>query len=223
MIRGHREQPPFRDRADAGRHLAEALAEYRGIDGAILGIARGGIAVGLEVARALGMPLEPVVPRKLPVPHEPEAGFGAITPDGTRVLNHAMLERLRLGETEVDAIADIVLAEVRRRARLYQGARRPLDLQGRVAIVTDDGLATGYTMVAALRSARERGPRELVMAVPVAPTDSLLRVQPECDRTFCLITTARMPFAVAEFYESFPDMSDRQVIALLEDTRCDTG
>jgi putative phosphoribosyl transferase len=213
----HPESGRFRDRREGGQALAEALAGYRGAQGVVLGIARGGVAVGREIAVALGMPLEVTVPRKLPIPCEPEAGFGAVMPDGTRVLNHAIVERLGLSRREIDEVAERVLAEVRRRAQRYQGDRSPLDLQGRVAIVADDGLATGYTMIAALRSARERGPKGLVTALPVSPTESLLRVQPECDRAFCLITTDLMPFAVAQYYDSFPDMSDEEVIQLLED------
>jgi putative phosphoribosyl transferase len=216
-VTGSRPAPTrFADRAEAGRYLAEALADYRDTDAVVLGIARGGVAVGREIAVALGLPLEVAVPRKLPIPYEPEAGFGAIMPDGTRVLNQPMLERLGLRPGDINAIAEQVLAEVRRRAERYQRDRPPLDLTGRIAIVTDDGLATGYTMIAALRSARERGPREVVMAVPVSPTDSLLRVQPECDRAVCLITTPRLPFAVAQYYDSFPEMTDEEVIALAE-------
>ncbi len=134
----------FTDRLKAGRLLGERLARYRGGDGLVLGVPRGGVPVGYAIARALGGPLDVIVPRKLPIPWNPEAGFGVVMPDGTRVLNEEMVEPLGLSPEQVDAIAARVILEVRRRERVYRDDRPPPVVEDRIVIITDDGLATGY-------------------------------------------------------------------------------
>jgi putative phosphoribosyl transferase len=212
--------PPFKDRLDAGRELAQALTEYRDRNALTLGIPRGGVHVAKPVAQALRAELDTIVLRKLPIPWEPEAGFGAITAEGDIVLNDLMVRRLGLTQEMIDRQAERVRAEVKRRARAYRGDRPFPDLRRRPVIVVDDGLATGYTMIAALQSARRRGAEELICAVPVSPRDTLAAVRQYCDRAVCLVIADDYPFAVASFYEQFPDMSDEEVRELL---RCDEG
>jgi len=212
--------PPFRDRLDAGQRLAEALTQYRDRNALVLGIPRGGVHVAKPVAQALHAELDTIVLRKLPIPWEPEAGFGAITAEGDIILNELMVRRVGLTQEMVDRQANRVRAEVERRARAYRGDRPFPDLRGRPVIVVDDGLATGYTMIAALQSARRRGAEELICAVPVSPRDTLEAVRAYCDRAVCLVISDDYPFAVAAFYEQFPDMSDEEVRELL---RCDEG
>jgi putative phosphoribosyl transferase len=214
MIRAH-----YKDRRQAGERLAQHLAEYRGRRTIVLGIPRGGVAVGVPIAEALEAELDVIVLRKIPIPWEPEAGFGAVTAEGDVILNEAMVRRLGLRQDEITRQAERVRAEVERRARAYRGDRPFPELQGRPVIVVDDGLATGYTMIAALRSARVRGAEELICAAPVSPADSLEAVRPYADRVVCPLVTREYPFAVASFYERFPDMSDDEVRELLRSVR----
>jgi len=210
MMRTH-----YKDRSQAGEILAAYLTEYRGRGAIVLGIPRGGVAVGVPIAEALDAELDVIVLRKIPIPWEPEAGFGAVTAEGDIILNEAMVRRLGLSQEQIERQAERVRAEVERRARAYRGDRPFPNLGGRPVIVVDDGLATGYTMIAALRSARLRGAEELICAAPVSPADSLEAVRPYADRVVCPLVTTSYPFAVASFYERFPDMSDDEVGELL--------
>ncbi|HEU4550005.1 MAG TPA: phosphoribosyltransferase [Rhizomicrobium sp.] len=206
----------FRDRSDAGRKLAAALQEFRDRNCVILALPRGGVPVAAEVARSLRAPLDIVLVRKIGAPGHPELAVGSVV-DGDVPIIVRDPELLRLTGTsqrEFEEICARELAEGERRRKLYLGARAPLPLAGRTAIVIDDGLATGNTMRAALQAARQRGPAELVMAVPVAPADTIARFRDAADRTICLATPE--PFAaVGQFYADFAQTSDQDVIALL--------
>jgi len=206
----------FNDRFEAGRELAERLLSYRDQECIVLGIPRGGVLVGYELARALDCPLDVIVPRKLPIPWSPEAGFGAVMPDGTRVLNERMVEDLGLTQTQVDGIVTRVLAEIRRRETLYRGLRPEPDLTNRVALLTDDGLATGYTMLAAIQAARKRSPKEIVVAVPVSPRGTAREVGRTADKLVVLHLSDAMFFAVAAFYHNFHDVPDAEVKQYLD-------
>jgi putative phosphoribosyl transferase len=154
------------------------------------------------------------IPRKLPIPYNPEAGFGAVTPDGTVVLNDEMVRYLGLSKEEIDSIVMAVLDEVQRRVKVYRD-RAPLSPAGKTVIITDDGLATGYTMIAAVRDVKKNGPRKVIVAVPCSPRSSVERLSREADEVVCLYEQAAGPFAVASFYDHFPDLTDGQVLALL--------
>ncbi len=209
----------FRDRLEAGRCLAARLRAYQGLKALVLGIARGGVVVGTPIAEELQAELEVIAPRKLPIPFNPEAGFGAIAEDGTMQLNSALVRALGLSDEEIQEIATKVLAEVRRRIERYRGDRPPPTVSGRVVILVDDGLATGYTMLAAIHSVKRDAPARLVVAVPVSPLSTLRRIEPQVDELHCLIAPEADVFAVANFYEDFRDISDEEVIALLERAR----
>jgi len=207
----------FRDRSEAGDRLAERLLRYRDRSCIVLAIPRGGVPVGYEVSRRLDCPLDLVLPRKLPIPWSPEAGFGAIMRDGTRVLDREMVARLGLADSEIDAIGEEVLQEIRRRAAVYRGKRSEPEIAARVAILVDDGLASGYTMLAAIRAVRKQRPQAVVAAVPVTPRSSLEKVARSADETVALYVSDALPFAVASFYRSFPDLTDAEVKRYLEE------
>jgi putative phosphoribosyl transferase len=204
----------FEDRRDAGRRLAGRLTGYDG-QAIVLAIPRGGVPVGYEISRRLGAPLDLIIPRKLPIPSDPEAGFGAIAPDGTVVLNEDMVRYLGLSKEEIDQIARHVLEVVRRRAREYRGERPLPDLKNKTVIVADDGLASGYTMIAAVRAIIKQSPRRVVVAVPCSPASSVERLKREGVEVVCLFEQPYGPFAVASYYEHFPDLSDEEVKSLL--------
>jgi putative phosphoribosyl transferase len=216
VLRGMPRHWRFECREDAGQELAsEVMRRHAGAEAAVLAIPRGGVPVGMPIAIALSAPLDVIIPRKIPIPWEPEAGFGAVTAEGTIVLNEEMMPLLNLTPEEIRRAADTVRREVERRARVYRGARPPVPVEGRLAIVCDDGLATGLTMVAAIRSLRSHNPSGVLVAVPVAPRSSLQRVAGEADEVICLIEQAGEPFAVASYYHYFPELSDEEVIHAL--------
>jgi predicted phosphoribosyltransferase len=205
----------FRDRRDAGRALARAVPHPRGEAAVVLAVPRGGVAVAAPVAKMLRASLELMFVRKLPMPHCPEAGFGAVALDGHVVLNEPLLRLLDLPPERVDAIVAETLAEVRRRAKEYTGSDRPPDVRGKPAYLVDDGLASGFTMIAAARMVKACGPSRMTLCVPVSPRDSLSAVEPYFDDLLCLIEQTRPPFAVASYYEDFCDLTDAEVRAIL--------
>ncbi len=206
----------FDDREEAGQRLAESYHGPReGV--VVLGIARGGVPVGYPLAMSVGGELEVIVVRKLPIPYSPEAGFGAIAPDGSLVLNEEMMRRLLLPDEQVERIAARVLDEVRRREKAYRGDRAFPELKGKNVVLTDDGLATGYTMIAAIKMARQQEPESVSVAVPVSPAQTADRIEPLVDNFHCLYLSSHYPFAVASFYRDFHDMSDEEVLRYLKE------
>ncbi len=206
----------FRDRAEAGRELAEQLKRRLGDeDVVVLGLPRGGVPVAFEVARALDAPLDVIVVRKLGVPYQPELGMGAIGEDGVRVLNRELLAMARVGEDEVAAVERSERAELERRARRFRGSRPRASLVGRTAVVVDDGIATGSTARAACQVARAHGASRVILAAPVAPPSSLLVLAEVADEVICLATPEPF-FAVGQFYRDFSQTSDEDVVQLLE-------
>ena len=210
----------FKDRKDAGHRLAEALERFKGQDPVVLALPRGGVPVGLEVARALGAPLDVLLVRKIGVPGQEELALGAIV-DGehpTFVLNENVAAMVGPSPAYVEAEKKRQLAEIERRKRLYRGDREAVDIRGRTVIVVDDGIATGATMKAALRGVRQAQPKRLVLAVPVAPREALAEFRNESDEVVCLETPE--PFhAVGLHYADFGQTSDEDVVALLAAAR----
>ena len=215
----------FRDRDDAGRRLGEALKARTWARGGgagrplVLAVPRGGVPVGYHAARALGARLDLVVPRKIQIPEEPEAGFGAVTSDGTVTLNEPLVAHLRLSREEVRRLAAGTVEEVRRREAAFRGAAPPPEIEGRTVVVVDDGLASGFTMIAALRSLRARRAGTIVVGVPCAPKDSVDRVGAHADEVVCLEVDEGWSFAVAAHYERWWDLTDDEVLAYLERAR----
>ena len=208
--------PVFRDRSQAGRRLGDSLAERTWVDPVVLALPRGGVPVAAEVAARLGAPLDLLLVRKIGAPHQPEVAVAAIV-DGTPpeiVVDDDLLSATGTARAWVEARARQEWLEIERQRALYLGARTPVPLQGRTAIVIDDGLATGTSARAALRALRSRSPRRLVLAVPVAPRETLDALRDEVDDMICL--AAPEPFvAVGAHYEDFAQVEDDVVVALM--------
>lgn len=210
--------PPslFRDRAEAGRKLAEPLRHER-TDGQrllVIGLPRGGVIVAAEVARILDAELDVLIVRKLGAPHQPELAVGAVGPGSVRVLDERLARSVGLVGTRLELLVDAERDEIRRREAAYRAGRPPLDLRGRTVLLVDDGLATGWTMRAAVRVARALEPKRLVVAVAVAPEGVEEMFQGFADEVISLATPE--PFiAVGIWYEDFHPVSDAQVIAAL--------
>ncbi len=210
----------FDDRTEAGNRLAKRLLHLRDRHPVVLALPRGGVPVGFEVARALGAPLDLVLVRKIGAPHHEELAIGAIA-NGEHpelVTSEALVAGLGVSEIYLEETKAAALREIDRRRGAYLGDRAPIDVTGRTAIVVDDGIATGATMQAALRATRRRKPSHLVLAVPVAPPETIKRLRSEVDEVVCL-ETPRDFFAVGQFYRSFTQLSDDEVTALLEKAR----
>ena len=205
----------FADRHEAGRRLAEHLGRYAGRDDVVvLGLPRGGVPVAYEVARALGAPLDVFLVRKLGVPGHEELAMGAIASGGVRVLNDDVLAATRVTDKAVEAVAARELERLQDQERAYRGDRPPLDVRGRVAILVDDGLATGASMRAAVEALRDRGAGSIVVAVPTAPTETCEALREEVDDVVCAQTPD--PFmAVGLWYRDFAPVSDAEVAELL--------
>jgi putative phosphoribosyl transferase len=185
----------------------------------VFAVPRGGIPVAIEVASNLKAPLDIVIVCKIPVLYEPEAGYSAITEDGTLVLNESMLKRLNLKKTEMERQADIVRNEIMRLSMLYRKKITPSPVKGKTAIIIDDGLASGYAMLAAIQSIRNRNVAEVVVAVPVASEAAHSLIKPAVDNLICPIISHTHPFGVASFYKDWYDLSDEDVMQYLETWR----
>lgn len=206
----------YQDRFDAGRRLATMLAAYANRpDVIVLALPRGGVPVGFEVAMALGAPLEVFVVRKLGVPGHEELAMGAIASGGVRVLDRGVMQLAEVGEAEMERITAMERREVERRERQYRGDRPFPDLRGKVVILTDDGLATGSTMRAAVAALRQEGPTKVVVAVPVAASDVCESFRAIADDIVCAATPSPF-YAVGLWYEDFTQTTDDEVRDLLE-------
>jgi putative phosphoribosyl transferase len=207
----------FQDRFEAGRLLAIQLREYANRpDVTVLALPRGGVPVGCEVARALHVPLDVFVVRKLGVPGQEELAMGAIASGGVRVLNTEVINALGISEQEMEAVAAEQQRELQRREQQYRGQRESLDMRGRIVILVDDGLATGSTMRAAVGALRQQNPKQIVVAVPVAARATCADFQKEAgaDTVICLYTPMEF-YAVGQWYRDFPQTSDEEVRQLL--------
>ena len=207
----------FQDREDAGRQLARALVKYRSRHPVILALPRGGVPVAAEVAESLEAPLDLVLVRKIGTPMQPELAMGAVV-DGEQpviVRNQDVIDLTGVSDETFDAVCNKELAEIDRRREHYLGNRDRADVQGQVAIIVDDGIATGATTLAAIQALRKREPKELILAVPVAPLDTLQRLHTEVDAIVCL-DTPRDFGAIGYYYRDFRQVSDDEVIAILK-------
>jgi putative phosphoribosyl transferase len=207
----------FSDRSDAGRRLARTLSGYKGRNAVILALPRGGVPVAAEVAAVLDAPLDLILVRKIGVPDQPELAMGAVV-DGAEpivVRNEEVIELSGIAPREFDEVCARELAEIERRRRFYIGERVRAAITGQVVIVIDDGIATGATTRAALQAIRKRKPKELVLAVPVAPPDTIKELRKEADTVFCL-ETPEIFGAIGYFYQDFRQVSDHEVVEILK-------
>jgi putative phosphoribosyl transferase len=215
--------PVFRDRRDGGRALAKVLSAYANRpDVVVLALPRGGVPVGFEVARALHVPLDVFIVRKLGVPRHEEYAMGAIASGGVRVMNEKIVQLLGIPDHAIEAVARAEQKELERRERLYRDARPALDVKGHTVILVDDGLATGATMLAAVKALQAMRPARLVVAVPTASAETCADMRHEADDVICATTPE--PFhAVGLWYHDFEQTSDEEVHALLEQAEHDVA
>jgi putative phosphoribosyl transferase len=209
---------PYDDRTDAGRQLAARLKKLELQDPLVLAIPRGGVPVGFEVAKALAAPLDLVLVRKIGAPHQPELAVGAVV-DGEHaetVLNEDIVRSLGLSADFIGRETERQLAEIERRRKAYLGVRPRPRITGRAAIVIDDGIATGATMRAALQAIRRSAPKRLVLAVPVAPPDTIATLRRDVDELVCL-EAPELFFAIGQFYLDFSQLTDEEVTAILDE------
>jgi predicted phosphoribosyltransferase/pimeloyl-ACP methyl ester carboxylesterase len=212
----------FRDRDDAGRRLAQRLEFLRGKDIVVLGLPRGGVPVAFAVAQALHAPLDVLVVRKLGVPFQPELAFGAIGEDGVRVLNEEVVREADLGDEEIATVEKAQRAELNRRCELFRRGHDRVALQGRTAVIIDDGVATGATARAACEVAREQGATKVVLATPIGATDIATRFTGYADEVICL-ERPDFFFAVGQGYQNFAQTSDDEVVRLLDRAHQQSG
>lgn len=208
----------FRDREDAGQRLAPHLAHHRDAQPVVLGLPRGGLVVAYEIARALGAPLDVWVARKLGAPMQPELGVGAIAEGGEVYLDAEIIRLLGITDEELAQVAEREAEELERRVRRFRGRRPAPEIRGRTVILVDDGIATGGTARAAIRSLRRLGPRRLVLAVPVGSAPTLDALRSEVDEVVCLQPDPHLG-SVGAWYLDFTQTSDEEVRALLEESR----
>jgi putative phosphoribosyl transferase len=211
----------FDDRRDAGRHLVAFLNRGPQDNAIVLALPRGGVPVAEPLAEALNAKLDLAFVRKLAIPYSREMGFGAVAIDGSRMLNDRIVKHYGISKSEIESISEEVREEVRRRAREYVGHDSPPPVEGKDLYLVDDGLATGYSMIAAAKMVRNLNPKSMTLAVPVSPLGSLDAMEPYFDEIFCLIAQDTPPFAVASFYMDFHDTPDDEVREILR--RKNTG
>lgn len=207
----------FRDRFQAGRLLAEKLREYyREENLIVLAIPAGGVPVGYMVAKELAVPMDVAVVRKAQIPWNTEAGFGAVTWDGETIVNEPLVEQLGLTREEIEESISKTKRIIQERLRKFRGDNPIPQLMDKVVILVDDGLASGFTMLAAVRSARKKRPKKIVVAVPTASLGAVELLVPEVDEIACLNIRSGSSFAVADAYEKWYDLTDEEVLSILK-------
>jgi predicted phosphoribosyltransferase len=213
----HRQQPVFENRYDAGRQLAEKLATYKNETVIVLAIPNGGIPVGMQVALALNADLDLVISRKIPIPLRPEGGFGAVADDGTTILNQAVLKRIELTENQVNYQVNSVRNDIRQRSLLYRGSKPLSIVKEKIAIVVDDGLASGFTMMAAIESVRRRQPKYIIAAIPAASAAAVKNVEKTADRVITVVTSFAPKFYISDFYRYWNVLGDEEGLKCYKD------
>jgi predicted phosphoribosyltransferase len=207
----------FSDRQEAGRMLAAKLDQYRGTGGMVLAIPSGGVPIAAEIAGILGLCVDLIVVRKIQVPYNTEVGFGAVDPEGGVLFNDPLLRQLALSDDEVERQVDKARRSVERRNRVFREGRPFPSLEKRIAIVVDDGLASGYTMKAAVRYVRKGRPSKVVAAVPTGARNAVEGMLLEVDELVCLNVRSGYPYAVADAYREWHDLCDDDVLALIKE------
>ena len=209
----------LKDRVEGGKRLADRILETEELDGVVvLGLPRGGVVTAFEVAKVLDAPMDVVVTRKVGAPGQPELAVAALTSNGTVLYNEKLMEKLGIGIGDIEDTVAQEKKEARRRLDLFRGDRPPLDLEDKTVILVDDGIATAYTMKAALMSLRLSGAKRIIIAVPVLPPDTLMSLQELVDGIHYIL----MPevfYSISQFYESFPEVKDAEVIALMDKSK----
>jgi len=205
-----RQQPIFENRYDAGRQLAIKLGEYKNQPVIVLAIPNGGVPVALQVALALNADLDLIISRKIPIPLSPEGGFGAVADNGTTILNQEVLKKINLNEKQVNYQVSKVRNDIQQRSLLYRGSRPISIVSDKTAIVIDDGLASGYTMMAAIESVRRRQPKQVIAAVPAASATAVRQVEKIADRVVTVVTAFAPKFYVSDFYRYWNVLSDKE-------------
>ena len=211
--------PIFENRYDAGRKLAEKLSEYANKSAVVLGIPNGGVAVALGVAMAIGADFDLVISRKIPLPLSPEGGFGSLTDDGTIILNEETVKNAGLSQQQINYQVSQVRSNIRHRSLLYHKDRPPLSITGRTVIIVDDGLASGYTMRAAIESIRHRRPEKVIAAVPVGPERVVNEIRKVADRVVTCAMGTELIFYVADYYRHWHDITDSEVLSCIKEWR----
>lgn len=214
-----RAQPIFENRYDAGRQLANKLTEYKSKSVVVLAIPNGGVSVALGVALALEADLDLIISRKVPLPLSPEGGFGAVTDDGTVILNEEVVKKTGLSQEQITYQVSRVRAEIRQRSLLYHKDRPLSVVSGKTVIIVDDGLASGFTMMAAVESVRHRRPKAIVVAVPVASATALKQIEKIADKVVTHTTSFAPDFYVSDFYRYWHEPSDEEVLQCLKEWR----
>ena len=208
----------FRDRASAGKALAGMLEEYRRSHAMVMGIPAGGIAVAVEIARALRLPLDIAVVSKITLPWNSEAGYGAVAFDGTVMLNEELLSRLNLSDQEIQTGIRKTEQKVSRRVTMFRGNRPLPDFKDPIILV-DDGLASGFTLRVAIKALRQNGATNVILAVPTAHSESVQMILEEVEAIYCPNLRSGLSFAVADAYEQWSDLDEEEVIRLLQEFR----
>jgi predicted phosphoribosyltransferase len=212
----------FVDRVDAGNRLASALKDFSGKNGIVLAIPRGGVVVGYVIAKALGLPLDVIIPRKIGAPDNPELAIGAVAEDGTAILDENLIRYLGVSRGYIKEESERQKKEIGRRLKMYRQNTPYPSLKGLDVIVADDGIATGSTMKAALASVKNKGAKTVTVVVPVGPPSTIKELEKQADRVVCLYTPEYFQ-AIGQFYNEFNQTTDEEVIQLLKESRQNLG
>jgi predicted phosphoribosyltransferase len=208
----------FTDRVDAGKKLASALSDFKGEEGLVLAIPRGGVVVAYEIAQALNLPLDVIIPHKIGAPYNPELAIGAMAEDGTIILDQQLVAYLGVPKNYIQEESEHQKREIERRLKMYRQNQANPNLKGKDVIIVDDGIATGSTMKAALASVKNRGAKTVTVAIPVGPPSTIKELKKQADRVICLYAPEYFA-AIGQFYSDFSQTSDEEVIQLLQNNR----
>ena len=212
-------QAIFENRHDAGKRLAGELLEYAGQSAVVLAVPNGGVPVGIEVASALKAELDVVICHKLTLSLSPEGSLGAIADNGTVIFNEPALKRTGLSRQQIEHEIGQIKAEIKKQSLLYKADRPLIRIGGRTAIIIDDGLASGFTTMAAVQSVRQRRPKEVIVAVPVAPVATIKEIERVADKVVTYATGLMLRFYISDFYRHWADVSNDEVVRYLRQWR----